>query len=374
MRILVLCHELPPLGGGAAAVCSALCSHYVEAGHSVTAVTMSYGELPSKQLLNGYEIFRIHCGRRRKEMASPLEGLAWAQKCWPVVKNLHALDPFDVAHAHFIMPAGIVSSRLRNKGGVPFIVTPHGSDVPGYNRERLRLAHILVKPWWKKICRHADCIVCPSESLLKLIKASTDDFRWKVIPNGFEIGRFKSLEKEKRILLCSRLVERKGFHYFLEAIRDLDLPGWEVDIVGDGPMYQSLSAMAARCSIPVHMYGWIDNTDPKLAKLYGSAMIFVFPSEWENFSIALLEAMSAGCAVITTNVSGNPEAIGDTGCLIQPNDVKALRSAVLDLTENIDHCLLMGELAARRAAHQFDWKIIANRYLQLLESLAMREE
>jgi glycosyltransferase involved in cell wall biosynthesis len=374
MRILVLCHEFPPIGGGAAAVCAALSRQYSTSGHEVVVASMGFAGLPDREEVDGCEVHRIACGRRRKTMASPLEGLRWARAALGRVRRLHGRRPFDVTHAHFIMPAGIVAAGLKRSAGVPFAVTAHGSDVPGFNRERLRLAHRLVAPWWRRLCGEADRIISPSRSLMHLIEAAAPIRRGMVLPNGFEPGRFKPLAKERRILLCSRLVERKGFQYFLEAIREVPLPGWEVDVVGSGPQQEDLSALAARCEVPVHMRGWIDNDDPLLAELYGRAMVFVFPSEWENFSIALLEAMSAGCAIITTDVSGNPEAIGSCGELVPPRDVDALRRAVVALTADPERCRRLGESAARRVVKEFDWKLIGERYLEVLAGLVGPEE
>jgi glycosyltransferase involved in cell wall biosynthesis len=370
LNILVLCHEFPPVGGGAAAICAALSTEIARAGHKVTLFTMGYGELAASETYAGIDVIRVPCGRKRKEMASPWEGLAWAKAVWPEVQRRHAEQPFDITHAHFIMPAGITALKLKRRHGVPYIITPHGSDVPGYNRERLQLAHLLARPWWKRIATGAAKIVSASNSLLTLIARAARLPNCTVIPNGFEPGRFIVGEKAKRILLCSRLVERKGFQYFLEAIGDLDLPGWEVDIVGDGPMFARLQKLATKCRIPVHMLGWLNNDDPRLAELYSRAMIFAFPTEWENFSIALLEGMGAGCAVITTNISGNPEAIGETGYLVPPKDIPALRQSVLELTADETRCRELGNLAAERAANELSWHVIGRRYVELLEELA----
>jgi len=368
-RILMLCHEFPPIGGGAAAVCAALAREYAAAGHATTVVTMGFGELAGSQRIAGSRVLRIPCGRKRKEMASPAEALLWVGRAWPIVQRLHQADPFDFAHAHFILPAGAIAERLKRAADVPFIITAHGSDVPGYNRERLKLAHTLVRPWWRRICRRADRLVSPSASLLNMIRRHARGAAGMVIPNGFSPGRFRPLARERRILLCSRLVERKGFHYFLEAIADLDLKGWSVDVVGDGPMRGRLTLLAQACRAPVRMHGWIDNDSPELAELYGRAMIAVLPSEWENFSIALLEAMSAGCAVITTNISGNPEAIGEAGRLVPPRNIAALRQAVVELAADDALCQELGEAARRRAVGLFAWPSIAARYLEVLRSI-----
>jgi glycosyltransferase involved in cell wall biosynthesis len=263
----------------------------------------------------------------------------------------------------------MVAARLHKAAGVPFVLTAHGSDVPGYNRERLQWAHRFARPWWRTICRRAERLVSPSASLLAMARRHARGAAGLVIPNGFRPGRFRPLPKEQRILLCGRLVERKGFHYFLKAIADLPLPGWIVDVVGDGPQREPLEALARRCQVPVRMHGWLDNDSPELAELYGRAAIAALPSEWENFSIALLEAMSAGCAVITTNISGNPEAIGQAGRLVPPKDAFALRQAVMELTSDQAARLRLGEAARRRALGLFPWPVIAARNLEVLKSI-----
>lgn len=368
MRILVLCHEYPPVGGGAGAACALLSEWYVTAGHSVTVLTMSLADLPLEETLNGVRILRQPCGRRRWEMASPFEGLVWARRAWQVVRRLQKQDPFDVTHAHFIMPAGIVARWLQRAAGVPYVITTPGSDVPGYNLERLRLAHLLVAPWWKRVVHLAAQIVSPSNTLLELILLRAPFARAGVIPNGIDTERFRPGKKERRILLCSRLVERKGFQYFLEGIRDVDLTGWEIDIVGSGPHAERLQSLANGCRTPITWHGWMDNRDLCLAGLYARASMFIFPSERENCPIAILEGMSAGCAVVTTNVTGNPEVLGGCGMVVPPRDAAALRSVVQILVNDESRCETLGRAARQRVLENFEPELIAARYLEILQS------
>ncbi len=372
LHILMPCHEYPPIGGGASAVCNALARHYVQAGHRVRVVTMGFEDLPEHERVDGVDVFRVACGRERRDMASPWEGFTWAKRAGAPVRRLDQRDPFDVVHAHFIMPGGIVGARLKNRFGTPLIITAHGSDVPGYNRERLKIAHVLVHPWWRRICRGADVIVSPSHDLAGLIETHIHGLEVHVIPNGFDPNRFRPHTKQRRILLCSRLVARKGFQDFLRAIGSLDLPDWHIDIVGDGPMREELARLAATCRTPVTMHGWLDNDSDELAALYGKAMIMALPSRRENCSMALLEGMSAGCAVITTDVAGNPEVVGDCGVRVPLGDTEALRRAVIDLTRDSRRCQELGAHAQRRAMVQFDWTKLARRYLDLFQTQLAR--
>ncbi len=365
MRILILNHEYTPIGGGGAAASATLARQYVRYGHDVIVVTMGYKDLPSNDHIEGVKVYRIDCGRRRKEMASAFEALFWAIKAARFAIAEHDKKAFDATHCHFVMPSGIAGKYLQKKRNVPYFITLHGSDVPGYNKERFRFLHRIVARWWLEIVCNAKNICVPSNSLMELLKLSYDGEKSTIVPYGFESDFFKPKAKIKRILLCSRLVERKSFHIFLKAISDLELSDWEIDIVGDGPMYPLLVKMAEKSLTKVNMLGWIDNSDPQLAEIYGRAMIFVFPSVWENLPISLMEGMSAGCAVICADVAGNPEVLGDCGLMVKPKDEQGMRNAVIELINDPERCNKLGTYARERVEKQFNLRLIAKKYLKL---------
>lgn len=369
LNILTLCHEWPPVGGGAAAVTEALCRAYVSLGHRVTVLTMAMGRTGTILDEPNLSVMAVPCGRKRREMASPAEGLRWAWAGLSAARSRHRADPFDACHAHFIMPSGIIADRLKRTEGLPFIITPHGSDVPGYNAERLKLIHRLIRPWWRRICLNADRIVSPSEDLMALLKASAPNAHGSVIPNGIDPGRFVPGDKARRILLCSRLVGRKGFHHVLEILARRPFEGWEVDIVGDGPMRPRLEELAAGSRTPVRFHGWIGQDDPLLKRLYAEATLFILPSQRENFSIALLEAMSAGCAIITTDVSGNPEAVGDCARLVPWDDRDRLAEEMMALSADPAGCVELGRRARERVREMFTWTMLARRYIETLREV-----
>jgi hypothetical protein len=64
----------------------------------------------------------------------------------PNVARLVAAQRYDVNHTHFIVPTGLLARLIKTWNGLPFVVTVHGSDVPGYNPDRFGLAHRLLKP------------------------------------------------------------------------------------------------------------------------------------------------------------------------------------------------------------------------------------
>ena len=308
MKILMLNYEFPPLGGGASPVSYSIAKGYVKLGHSVTVVTMGYKKLPKYEIKDGIKIYRVPCLRSKKEMCYPHEMLSYVLSAKNFLSKHLLTEKYDINHTHFIIPTGIVALWAKKKYGIPYIVTSHGSDVLGYNKRFQHLYPLLVGKW-KEIIASAKVVVTPSKFLQGEIKKITSKGKFAVIPNGIDPSKFKPMKKEKRILVVSRLFVNKGVQDILDALQGLDLKGWTVDIVGDGP-YRSFLEKKAEGLDNVKFHGWVDNDSTKMKELYGHASVFISASYFENMSMVLLEALSAGCHVIASNVGGNPEVVG----------------------------------------------------------------
>jgi glycosyltransferase involved in cell wall biosynthesis len=372
MRILTLNYEYPPVGGGGATVSAQLCEHLVQSGHSVDVVTMRHKDLPHDEIVNGVRIFRVPSYRSRVDICRTHEMATYMLGGRKHILNLARQNQYDIIHAHFIIPTGPLAQYVHKHTGTPYLITCHGSDVPGYNPDRFGLAHILLMPYWKKLVRSAMSLVSPSVSLADLMKRHCPNLNITIIPNGYEGSAFNTgRRRNQSILLCSRLLRRKGFQYVIEAVKGLDL-GWDVHIIGEGPYRQKLEQLAQGSKTPIIFHGWLDRDEPKFKELYETSAIFVFPSEMENFPTVLLEAMNAGCAIITSTAGGCPEVVGDAGLLVEPKDVDMLRQTLLELIGSADKRTELGQKALERV-HQFSWNSVTQKYLNLYHSLIKAE-
>lgn len=384
MKILMLCYEYPPIGGGAAIYVKLISKELVKQGHSVDVVTMQYHDrkkqdheqLPSQEADSGVAIYRVPCLRKKVEVCTTIEMMTY---CWSaywfcsklIKKAKEAGQPYDINHTHFIIPTGLVSYFLKRKHGLPYVVTMHGSDVPGYNPDRFQLQHKLLRPFWKVLAKDPPFVTCHTRALGQLILKSQPKADVVIIPNAVDPAYFKTVEKKKKILLSSRLLPRKGIQHFLEAIADMDLKGFEVNITGDGPYRQELEQQLSRLKQEgkikgkVTLRGWV----PKafLNQLYEESLIFVFPSVMDNFSMALLDAMNARMAIIAANCAGNPEATGDTAILVPGGDIGALRTALQKLIKDKQLCQEYGEKAKQRALENFTWKKTLRQYEEIFK-------
>lgn len=367
MRVLVLTHELPPLGGGGGRIALELASRMAERGHEIEIVTSGAMELPPVARSGNMLVRRLACHRKHIEYSTSLEKASYVYAA--LQQRAGARKPFDMIHSHFILPAGLIARYGRPR--LPYLITCHGSDVPGHNPYESGREHALMRPLWRQVVDGAAAIVSPSQNLEQLIRRAAPSIGPALhrIPNGYATGNFRPTRGEPRILMLSRLIPLKGFQHFLRGLEGVKLD-YEVNIVGDGPMRSELEALARRTPTDVVFHGWLNHEDARLRDLFESCAIFVFPSGGENFPTVLLEAMDAGMAIVTTNVKGCPEVLGEAGVCVAPASPDALREAVQELISDPDRRQRLGQAARQRLQANFDWSIVVEQYAALYEAVA----
>ncbi|TCK19045.1 glycosyltransferase involved in cell wall biosynthesis [Thiogranum longum] len=367
MKILTICYEYPPLGGGGAPVCEGLCESLVDRGHHVDVVTSLAKNLPAEEQRNGVSIYRTRCLRRHVHYTTTFELLTGIFPALRKAAELCRTTDYDLIHCHFIVPSGIVSWLLARQTGTPYLITAHGSDIPGYNEDRFNLSHKLIWPVWKRIVNGSRSTVTPTRYLGHLLNRQIDK-KGEVIPNGINLQRPGPVQPANRILMVSRIFERKGVDILLRAFSGMNTD-WELVIAGDGPLLENAKELAAELGITVQFLGHVDKA--QLPDLYQSAKVFVLPSSRENFPVVLLEALAAGCAIITTHGSGCSEVVGEAGILVESGSPQALRLALEELLADESQI----EMLRRKSLQQvekFTWQHISGKYEALYHQLLLQ--
>lgn len=371
MHILTLSYEFPPIGGGGAGVVRGLAAELVKQGHSVDVVTMGFRGVPAEETVDGIHVRRVDCGRKIESKCTAREALRYVVRARPVVRAMLRENSYDFVHVHFIFPDGLVARAEVAPHGIPFIITAHGSDVPGYNPKLFfRLVHPFLTPSWRRVTRSAAAIVSPSRTLAALIEKTGPGVPVHVIPNGIDENRFRPAAKRDEILIATRLVERKGVQYLLHALAGSRIT-WPVTVIGSGEYQAELVALNESLGRPARMAGWLSNGSPEFKALLERAAIYVLPSDFENFPVSLLEAMSAGCAIVTTSGHGCEEVVGDAAALVIPGSmdrercIRELRETLEALTTDRERTTALGARARRRLDDNFAWKAVAGRYVEL---------
>jgi len=369
-KLLSLSYEYPPLGGGGAKVVNSLTDQLLSRGMDIDLVTMGFRDLPSREVDGKLRIARIPCWRRNESVCHPHEMLPYLLRAMPLLLRNARSNDYALNHTHFIFPDGVLAYFLKKATGLPYVITAHGSDVPGYNPDRFQLLHKLLAPLWNMVAGNAETIVCPSAHLETLIHEFNPRVKTTVIPNGIDTNRFDPTRlRKKQVLVVTRMVERKGVQYLLEA-----LAGWEsefaVTIVGDGPYLPTLKRMAEDLHVDVNFLGYVDNKSEQFKTLFETSEIYVFTSSSENFPVVLLEAMTAGTAIITSNDTGCAEAVADCAVLVPPKDSSAIREALQKLSSSPELCEELRVKGRHRVESMFSTESVTQKYVELYESVA----
>ncbi|HWL68316.1 MAG TPA: glycosyltransferase family 4 protein [Geminicoccus sp.] len=331
-KMLIVCHEYPPIGGGGATAVRILAEEQVRMGREVTVLTSGMRDLPARERQAGVEIVRTSCRRSARHYSTAAELATWIPGALLEGRRLLRARRFDAIHAHFIVPGAMVAVPLARGFGIPLTLTAHGSDVPGYNPDRFDMIHRLIRPLWRYLVNSADKVTLPSAHLSSLLRQAGGP-NAVLVPNPFapQPGIPTRAKVPHRILVATRLVPRKGVQDLIAAVAGMTEPV-ELIVAGDGPHAPQLRQQAEELNCPVDFRGFLPRET--LAELYASSAIFVLPSSHENFPMVLLEAMGAGCAVVTTTAPGCREVVGEAGICVPAGDVEALRAQLVRLVRD----------------------------------------
>lgn len=235
-----------------------------------------------------------------------------------------------------------------------------------------------------RCCKSADLVSVESQAVKDRLKIYTDT-ELRVIPDGFYIQRdslpnqeprlkIKREEKENVFLTVGRLgIRQKATENLLEAFAQYSTKqnDWTLRLVGSiekefEPYIEQYFLQHPDLTDHVIFTGQISDRD-KLALEYQCARVFVLPSRWESFGIAVLEAMYAGCYVILTDAIPPAKQFTNDekyGKIVAADDIEALATA-MESAANID--APMQEISDY-AVQYFDWKEICKKISELLQS------
>lgn len=170
------------------------------------------------------------------------------------------------------------------------------------------------------------------------------------------------------IVTASRITEVKGLPYLLKALHILREKGvtFHYYMIGEGPDLEALKMQAKELDLEssISFVGFQSNVPEWLA----ACDIFALPSLCECHSIAVLEAMRAGKAIVATMVGGNSESVenGKEGILVPSMDAKAFADALEMMLTDQDARKRFGLMARRRFEREFTETAMMNNIVQAI--------
>jgi glycosyltransferase involved in cell wall biosynthesis len=362
-RVAFVASYYPPHLGGMENVAESMAKAY--SGHhacTVLTTTCGAGQAPRRQRQGNLEVRRYR-------------GVEFAHTPFSIglIARLLTLPRRTLVHVHVaqaVIPEFVwLSSVIRRRGFVAHFHLdvdasgPLGAVFLMYKRLVLR-----------RVLQAAETVICLSTGQAEFLSESygVDRTRIRVLPNGVTAEFFAEPKREissspLKLLYVGRLTAQKNVLRLIDAMAAVGSPA-ELVIVGDGQERGRVEEAVRRYDLSnVRLVGAQHDAD--LRQWYRWADAFVLPSDREGMPLVLLEAMAAALPIVSTDVMGSRELLGDTGLLV--------RADATDLAEAIDRLAadptLRIELAERssRRAQDYRWDHLAERLEEVYGAAAV---
>lgn len=372
MNILMLNYEFPPLGGGAGRAMWNILRHWKGRKNlELHLVTSALGEGRREEMAPNIKLHHLDIGKNDgMHHQSVRDLLLYSWKAWrhsqDMIKNIN----FDLCHAFFGIPCGLIAQQL----GLPYIVSLRGSDVPFYSNRFRVLDRLLFRHLSQRIWRGARKVVANSEGLRQLAWRTMPGMDIEVIPNGVDTDRFYpdySRHDNLRVLSVARLIPRKRLSCLVQSIGELR--DWDIrlTIVGEGPERSRLQGLIHDMNLGdrVHLKGYVPHE--QLPQIYRSHDVFVLPSDNEGMSNTALEALASGLPLVMTRTGGAVELLVDKGNgVVLASGTSSHITAALRRYMNDSGLPERHGKRSRDMAEGMSWGAVAEQYEQLYHSIS----
>jgi glycosyltransferase involved in cell wall biosynthesis len=267
---------------------------------------------------------------------------------------------FDLLHTHLTY-ANLLGILCAVWLRLPVVVSMHNVlSVRQEKRARERLEHFLL--------RFATRIVAVGENVGadyaplypgKVVTLSNAINEIEPLPDDLRAVLRRELvgaDAEAPLLIAvGRLTAQKGFSDLIEAFALVhrQFPQAHLILAGDGKLRASLEADTAAHGLSGHIH-WLGVRED-IAALLSASDLYVSSAHWEGLSIAMLEAMSSGLAVVATEVGDAARLVAsDAGLLVAPKSPSALAQAICDLLADPVRRKAMGAAGQARIRSEYD--------------------
>lgn len=361
MKVMALgLRALPGIAGGVESHCEHLYPLIADAGVDVEILVRSaYVPRSAPTQWRGTRIRRLWSPRKSglEVILHTLLGVLYAAVRRP-----------DVLHLHSVGPA--IFTPLARALGLHVVVTHHAPD---YVQTKWGwLGKWILKTGERMTMRYADEVISVSRHGAAALKRAYGREPVLILNGVPFIGPTESravldelgLESGRYVLHVGRAIPDKRQDDLIRAFSRAQLPGWKLVLVGnlsgDDEYSARVRQMAAERT-DVVLAGFRSGVD--LQTLFTNAGCFVLPSAIEGLSIALLEALSAGCVVVGSDIPANHEIELPPGCYFKVGDIDAMAAAISTIPNSIPPSVWQG--LRSRVHEEYDWSRIAEQTVRL---------
>lgn len=291
----------------------------------------------------------------------PVHVLAWTPrrtlKVATEMGRLFREHRYHLVHAYGFK-LNLLARPLARRSGIPVFVTGQ------------RSVDLDRRPWHSRLDRFSsrwvDAYISNSRAALDLLRTREriEPRKLFLVYNGLPPRFFAPLpgareemrrrwgvtEEQVVFLSVANLRPVKGQHYLLKALAELTGTPFRAVLVGEGELRGELEGLARRLGLGGRVV--FAGAQPDVLPFLEAADVFVLPSLWEGFPVAVMEAMARGLPVVASRAGGVPELVeeGRTGLLVPPADAPALAEALSALARDPEMRRRFGRAGRERVA------------------------
>ncbi|HEX4241929.1 MAG TPA: glycosyltransferase family 4 protein [Steroidobacteraceae bacterium] len=403
MRVYVLTPSFPPTDGGQEKHLLELSESLIAAGACVQVFSRRVDpSFAPAERMGSVPVMRFGpCGEIKGVGLAAVPRLValLCKMTWRLIRDRRRYDIVLVSGFNFMPMCAVVARAFTGK---PCVVRPESpleiSEPLGErSREKLglterSLAVRVLRRLRRDSARRVDRYVAISAEIRgKLEQAGIAADRIVAVPNGIDMERYGMVSTEAKgalrralglppgallMIYTGRLAVSKGVMTLIEAWRELapEFPAAHLLLVGTGRGSFDDCEPALLAYIDRHALArtvTLTGSVPNVHEYLKASDLFVFSSDYEGFSLSILEAMSVGLPLVSTRVgiAAELEAHAEFGLLVPPKDERALRDALRTLLPDADRRAAMGRAARSLVQSQYSLGAEAGRYLDLFGTL-----
>jgi glycosyltransferase involved in cell wall biosynthesis len=358
---------LPSLaGGGAERVFVQLANEFARSGRRVDLI-----------LLRREGAYLSHLDQRVRMVSL---GSSNARGAFSLARELRADPPAVLISAMDVFNLMAITARFLSRVRTPVVITLH-LHLTTHARTSKKLHARLLPLLAGCLYRHAAAIVAVSrgvaEDAASITKLPIDQIRVVHNPLPAPAGAGTPLHHPwlnnvvPVLVSAGRLDHQKDFQTLLRAFAGvLEHKAARLIILGEGPDRARIEQTVVELGLAEHVAlpGFVANP----FEYYSHARAFVLSSRYEGFGMVLVEALSCGCPVVSTDCPSGPAEIlenGTYGTLVPVGDVQAMANAIRNVLD-----APLDRLALKRRAAQFALEPIAKMYLDLIDRVVMQSQ
>lgn len=288
------------------------------------------------------------------------------------------IEDANVTHAHFLFSDGAAALKLKEKYGIPYVVSVRNTDINIFFKYLRHLNKL-----GNKILIEAEAIIFVTpkyiESLIdRYVDASNQALvkkKIRVIPNGLNsywldninIRNRNSFHSDLRLLFVGKFTKGKNVSTIIQATKKLKSTGFDVHLTlvgGGGNQHVEIERMVNENHRVAKFLGKVKDK-ARLLQIYRENDIIIMPSIHETFGMVYIEAMSQGLPCIYTSGQGIDGYFkdGHIGYPVNPFDIDDIVDKVTRIKEQYE------EMSQRciREVERFNWKMVCHELLKVYE-------